>query len=66
MFAVPNLGSIDRLIRLVIGTILIAVPFLTEMVPAEAVAIGAIIVFTAFMRCCPLYRLFGASTCKLD
>jgi hypothetical protein len=64
MFVVPNLGNVDRLIRLVLGAILIAVPFLSESVPAEVVAIGAILVLTAFARCCPLYRLFGASTCK--
>lgn len=64
MFVVPNLGKIDRLIRLVLGTALVAVPFLTESVPVEVVAIGAILVLTAFARCCPLYRLFGASTCR--
>lgn len=64
MFVVPNLGKTDRLIRLFLGLILIAVPFLTESVPVEVVAIGAIVVLTAFARCCPLYRLFGASTCK--
>lgn len=64
MFVVPNLGNIDHMIRLVLGAILIAAPFLSESVPAEVVAIGAILVLTAFARCCPLYRLFGASTCK--
>lgn len=64
MFVVPNLGKIDRLIRLVLGAILVAVPFLKESVPVEVVAIGAILVLTAFARCCPLYRLFGASTCR--
>jgi hypothetical protein len=64
MFIAPNLGNTDRLIRIVLGAILVAIPFLTESVPAEVVAIGAILVLTAFARCCPLYRLFGASTCR--
>lgn len=66
MFVVPKVGSIDRLIRLVIGALVVAAPFLTETVAGEVAAIGVIVILTAFARCCPLRRLFGASTCGLN
>jgi hypothetical protein len=30
-----------------------------------SMALGAVLVVTAFFRFCPLYRLLGISTCKI-
>lgn len=64
-----NLGSIDRLLRLVIGIVLIAAPFVAAtafggnaVLTYGAILIGAILVVTALVRFCPIYRLFGWKT----
>ncbi len=65
-----NLGSLDRLLRLVIGIVLIVAPFLASgafagnaLVIYGAIVIGAVLVATAIFRFCPIYRLFGWRTC---
>lgn len=72
MFKSTNIGTADRLIRLIIGVVLIALPF-TTVVPGltqgygryAALIVGAVLIVTALVRFCPLYRLVGASTCKV-
>jgi len=66
-----NLGSLDRLLRFVIGVVLIASPFMAAAAFAGnavltygAILIGAVLVVTALVRFCPLYRLFGWKTCR--
>lgn len=66
-----NVGTPDRIIRLILGAALILVPLLngfgaTASVALEALSIaaGAVLVLTALFRFCPLYRLFGKSTCR--
>ncbi|WP_210326074.1 YgaP family membrane protein [Oricola nitratireducens] len=73
MFINPNLGRIDRLIRFAIGVFLIATPYLfsdaalweSPVARWGIPIVGTVLVLTAFLRCCPIYRLFGASTCRL-
>lgn len=66
-----NLGSIDRLIRLILGAILIVLPLVTNLFAGwgswqYAVSIiGAVLVLTAAFRFCPAYMLFGIRTCEL-
>jgi hypothetical protein len=68
-----NVGSTDRIIRIVVGLILIAV----ALVPALAAplaglgkwiwvlpVVGVVMVITAFLRFCPAYTLFGINTCN--
>lgn len=69
---VQNVGKVDRILRLVLGLILIVVPFVSEMAVFQtagfkygAVAVGVIFVVTSFFRFCPLYRVFGMNTCKI-
>ena len=62
-----NVGTTDRLIRLVIALIAGIVAF--SVGPGTTVGIimfviALIMVATAAVRFCPLYRLFGLSTCK--
>lgn len=68
-----NLGSPDRIVRVVLGIALVAVAFVPGMMLSVnpltqwgAVLIGVVLIATAVMRFCPLYRLFGLSTCKVS
>ena len=57
-----NVGSADRLFRIVLGLVLIALVFVG---PKTAWGwIGVIPLVTGFLRTCPLYSLLGISTCK--
>ncbi len=67
-----NVGSIDRVLRIVLGLVLIALPFLSNMAlfasgtaTVIAVVVGLVLIATSAMRFCPLYRIFGIRTCKL-
>lgn len=69
---IQNVGKIDRILRLVLGLVLIIAPFATDLALWQtaglkygAVAVGAVLVATSFFRFCPLYRLVGMNTCKL-
>jgi hypothetical protein len=57
-----NVGSTDRLLRIVLGLVLIALVFVG---PQTAWGwLGVIPLATGFLRICPAYSLFGISTCK--
>lgn len=67
-----NLGSFDRLFRAAVGLILLFAPLLN--LPAiwssatfayGSMGVGLVLILTALFRFCPLYRVFGISTCKL-
>ena len=67
-----NLGSPDRLIRFILGGLLIALPLLnlpaiwsSGVMAYGSMAIGLILIVTAMFRFCPLYRIVGISTCKI-
>ena len=65
MFKTANIGTADRAARLLVGTILILLAWLS-LSGAWAWAagiIGLVLILTALVRFCPLYRLFGTSTC---
>ena len=65
-----NMGSADRAIRFIAGLLLLAAPVIASYLGAAlgttltfgAVVIGLVLVGTAFMRFCPLYRVLGVST----
>ena len=57
-----NLGTIDRIARLVVGALLIILA-LTGTIGVWG-WIGVILVATAFMNFCPIYRVFGLKTCQ--
>lgn len=66
-----NLGTVDRLARLVVGLVLLLTPtfFASDIwtnpyALVGAYAVGVILVATALFRFCPLYRLFGLRTCR--
>ena len=64
-----NVGSIDRVLRLIIGAVLIAAPLINFMgLGANAVgtylmiAVGLILVVTAVFGMCPMYKILGITT----
>ncbi|MDQ0503558.1 YgaP family membrane protein [Xanthobacter agilis] len=68
----PNVGGIDRILRFVVGIILLLVPFVGGSVPALAGlggwawligAVGLVMLLTAVFRFCPAYVPFGIRTC---
>lgn len=63
-----NVGTIDRVLRTVIGLSLLAyavfVPEVSSTIAYGAGAIGLILLATAVFSFCPLYRLVGLRTCK--
>lgn len=66
-----NVGSADRLIRLILGAILIAIPFiqgmaLTAFPGVIMLAVGAILAATAVIKFCPLYKTVGVSTASKE
>ena len=66
-----NVGSIDRILRGIVGVILIMLPFVTgfgagsALLTWGAVIVGAVLVLTAVFRFCPLYRIIGVNTCQM-
>jgi hypothetical protein len=58
-----NIGNTDKLIRIVLGLLIIIVAGYFQSWWA---LLGVILVLTAFMRFCGLYTLLGINTCKYD
>lgn len=61
MFA-TNVGSIDRIIRITLGLVLLALTMVGPQTPWGY--IGIIPLLTGLFRTCPLYALVGINTCK--
>lgn len=61
-----NMGSIDKIIRVVIAAV-IAVLFLTNVITGTLgivlLAIAGIFVLTSLVSFCPIYAIFGMNTC---
>ena len=65
----PNMGTLDRIIRAIVGIALIALwSFdLLQGVPAIIVlAVGVVLLLTALLRWCPPYSLLGINTGARD
>ncbi|MCC9623105.1 DUF2892 domain-containing protein [Thalassospira sp. MA62] len=70
-----NVGTVDRLIRAIVGIVLLALPFVMAnpeqglvaygMAGWVIAAVGVVMLLTAALRFCPMYRLLGIKTCKL-
>ena len=58
-----NVGSLDRIGRLVIGLVVISLVF--EGPKTAWGWIGLVPLGTALLKTCPLYTLFGFSSCPL-
>lgn len=60
---VRNMGNIDRVVRLVVSAVLVALAAVTGIwllvIPA------VIFTFTSLVSFCPIYAIFGLRTCPL-
>ena len=62
-----NLGSTDRIIRLIAGAILLALPFIMDMnmggyAAIAMLVVGAVLVVTSVIKFCPAYKVIGVRT----
>lgn len=61
-----NMGTADKIIRIIIAAIIITLYF-TEMITGTVaivlLVLSGIFVLTSFISFCPLYTLFGIKTC---
>ena len=62
MFA-KNVGTIDRILRIVVGLGLISLVFVGPQTPWGWV--GIVPLLTAVISFCPLYTLIGVRTCPI-
>ena len=67
----PNVGTIDRLLRAVVGVVLLYLAFASGLPLFEgavfrygAALIGVVMLITAAVRFCPLYSIIGIKTCR--
>ena len=66
----PNVGTIDRIARALLGLVLLYLAFFSVLPLFDAalfkygaVVIGLVMLATSAMKLCPLYSLFGFKTC---
>ena len=56
-----NIGALDRILRIVVGAVLIALVFVG---PKTAWGwIGIVPLVTGLLKTCPIYSLIGVSSC---
>jgi hypothetical protein len=60
-----NIGTADRVIRLVLAAGLFSLFFILDGDPKWLGLIGIVPLATGLLRWCPLYSLFGIRTCSL-
>ena len=67
--AMQNVGTPDRIARLIIGALLIAAPFLTgwpiwasALAFWAAIIVGVVLLATAVFSFCPIYAALGLNT----
>ena len=58
-----NVGTIDRVLRIIVGVALISIVFIGPKTVWGW--IGVIPLLTALVGFCPAYRLLGIRTCKV-
>ena len=59
-----NVGATDKWIRIVAGIVLLALIFVIKSDWRWLGLIGVILLGTAFLNFCPIYKLFGISSIK--
>jgi hypothetical protein len=59
----PNVGGIDRVLRAVLGVVLVALAVMGTIGPWGW--IGLVPLATAALGVCPLYTMLGFSTCPM-
>jgi Protein of unknown function (DUF2892) len=65
----PNMGSADRIVRIVVALIVVALYFMNQISGTTAIVLlilSGIFILTSFISFCPLYLPFGFSTRKKE
>ena len=63
-----NMSGADRMIRIVVALVIAALYYFKVIDGTLAyvlLALSAVFVLTSFISFCPLYSIFGLSTCKV-
>jgi hypothetical protein len=63
-FSRKNVGTPDRVLRIVAGAVLVGLVFIGPQTPWGW--IGLILIATAAIGWCPIYRLLGIRTCPSE
>jgi hypothetical protein len=62
-----NMGSTDKIIRLIVAVIIVALYLsgtITGTLGVVLLVLGAVFLVTSFISFCPLYTLVGINTCS--
>ena len=59
-----NVGSTDRIVRVLIGLALLALLFVLDAPLKYLGLVGLVPLTTALLNWCPLYTLLGINTCR--
>lgn len=62
------MGGVDRIIRFTVAVgvgVLYSLGIVTGMIAYVLLTLAVIFLLTSFVSFCPLYSLFGLSTCKV-
>ena len=63
-----NVGNPDKIVRIILAIVLLALYFTNVITGTWGIVLlvaAAILVLTSFMSSCPLYSIFGFSSCPL-
>ncbi|MBM3940209.1 MAG: DUF2892 domain-containing protein [SAR202 cluster bacterium] len=60
-----NMGTLDRVVRAVLGAALLSLLFLLDGALRFAGLLGVVLLVTAVASYCPIYALLGVRTCPL-
>ena len=58
-----NVGSVDRLLRIIVGLAVLSLLFILEGNARWLGLVGLVPLVTGLMRWCPAYTILGLSTC---
>ena len=61
-----NVGSVDRILRIVVGLGLLALVFVLDGNARYWGLVGLLPLATGLFRFCPAYALFGLDTCPME
>jgi len=61
-----NVGGIDKVLRMVVGAVLLALVFVLEGNARWWGLVGLVPLITGYAGFCPLYALLGINTCPLE
>lgn len=64
-----NMGSVDRIVRVLIALIIATLYFMEIISGTLAIVLGVlavVFIITSLISTCPLYMPFGLSTCKTE